>query len=121
MYQDASAGNRSARREVLKMIAKREKALAERKLHRHTPVEMLIEASDPDNANAALLLLGIAGFDPRWDHDQPKGQHLLLEPWAVQAALRRRGSGSLTERDVSEIRRCTRDPDTLRWPARICP
>src|SRR3546814_8667966 len=45
----------------------------------------------------------------------------LFRSWAVQAALRRRGSGSLTERDVSEIRRCTRDPGTLRWPARICP
>ena len=31
-YQDALAGNRAARREVLKMIAKREKAMADRGL-----------------------------------------------------------------------------------------
>src|SRR6516165_8954733 len=42
---------------------------------------------------------------------------LLLEPWAVQAALRRRRGGQrLTEEELEEVRRCTRNPETLRWP-----
>lgn len=115
-YQDALAGNRTARRAVLKMIAKREKALAARKPRRHTPIEVRVEATDPDNANAALLLLGIAGHDHRYQGCDAKYERLLLAPWAVQAALGRRGSGKLTARDISEIQRCTRDADTLRWP-----
>ena len=44
---------------------------------------------------------------------------LLLEPWAVQAALRRRrGSKALTTEDVDDIERSTRAPQTLRWPRR---
>ena len=46
---------------------------------------------------------------------------MLLEPWAVQAALsRRRGGRKLRDKDVAEIRRCTRDPDSLRWPKGAC-
>lgn len=42
---------------------------------------------------------------------------LLLELWAAQAALRRRRGGNrLTDTERDEIRRCTRDPDRLRWP-----
>jgi hypothetical protein len=72
---------------------------------------------DPDNADAALLLLGIAALNPaRADIGADRAQ-LLLEPWAVQAALRRRRGGHrLTDRDCDEIRRSTRDPDSLHWP-----
>jgi hypothetical protein len=104
-YQDAIAGNRAARREVLKMIAKREKWLAA-KAPKHRS-ELLIEPKDPDNANEALILLGIA---------EPSRWSLRLQPWAVQAALSRRGRRRLSAEDISEIKRCTRDPETLRWP-----
>ena len=72
---------------------------------------------DPDNADAALVLLGIAAPDPaRADVGDERAQ-LLFEPWAVQAALdRRRGGRRLTEREVNMVRRSTRDPDTVRWP-----
>ena len=56
-YQDAIAGNRAARREVLKMIAKREKWLAAKAPKKHRPVERLIEPTDLENANEALVLL----------------------------------------------------------------
>jgi hypothetical protein len=72
---------------------------------------------DPDNTDQALLILGIAGRDPArkdWDRERVS---LLLEPWAVQAALSRRRVGSrLSDKDVAEIRRCTRDANALRWP-----
>jgi hypothetical protein len=42
---------------------------------------------------------------------------LRLRPWAVQAALSR-GRRQLSAKDISEIKRLTRDADTLRWPAR---
>jgi Family of unknown function (DUF5681) len=110
-YQEAINGNRAAQREVLKMITKREKWLAAKR-----PVprfNFLMEPEDPDNANEALLLLGIAERDTRWYQD------LLLQPWAVQAALSRPGRRRLSANDVSEIKRCTRDAETLRWPAGV--
>jgi hypothetical protein len=76
-----------------------------------------LTSPDPDNADSALVLLGIAAPNPaRTDIGADRTQ-LLLEPWAVQAALRRRRGGNrLTDRERDEIRRCTRDPDCLRWP-----
>jgi len=62
-----------------------------------------------------MCLLGIATPDKRLEDHNPGA--ILLEPWAVQAALsRRRGGKALTKQDVGEIRRSTRTPETLRWP-----
>jgi hypothetical protein len=117
-YQDALAGDRAARREVLKMIAKREKAMADSGLLTPRTMPSVAEkvSPDPRNADAAMCLLGIAAPDNRDEHIPDA---LLLEPWAVQAAFRRRrGSKALTSKDVGEIKRCTRAPETLRWPRR---
>lgn len=117
-YRDALAGKRMAQREVVKWILKREAWLAqhEPKASSWQPIERLF-SPDPDNADAALLLLGIAKHNSsRADIGAQRAQ-LLLEPWAVQAALRRRRGGTrLTDRERDEIRRCTRDSDSLRWP-----
>ena len=81
-YQDALEGKRPAMREVLRWIKKREAWLAE-----HMPKArdfVLRLTDDPDNADTALLLLGIAAHNPDragWRKDRA---HLLLEPWAVQ-------------------------------------
>jgi hypothetical protein len=117
-YQDALAGNRAARREVLKMIAKREKAMADRGLSPRAIPSLTREISpDPRNADAAMCLLCIAAPDKSRKEYHPDA--ILLEPWAVQGALRRRrGSKALTNEDVSDIKRCTRAPETLRWPRR---
>ena len=115
-FQDALAGKRMAVREVLKWIFKHDAWLV-----KHAPKAYRLVTShispDPDNADAALLLLGIAAPEPaRADIAADRAQ-LLLEPWAAQAALRRRRGGQrLTDRQRNEIRRCTRDPDSLRWP-----
>ncbi len=116
-YRDAVEGKRMAMREVVKWILKREVWLAKHAPKASwQPIERHI-SPDPDNADAGLLLLGIAARDPaRADIGADRAQ-LLLEPWAVQAALRRRRGGSrLTDRERDEIRRCTGDPDSLRWP-----
>jgi hypothetical protein len=118
-YQDAIGGNRSARREILKMIAKREKYLTDHHPRQSRKIELLIEPHDPENAEAAMLLLGIAVRDPEREVSSDVGPPVQLEPWAVQAALsRRRGGRELTKSEISEIKRCTRTPDTLRWPRR---
>lgn len=118
-YQDALAGSRAARREVLKMIAKREKAMADRGLRtpRTTrPITRKI-SPDPRNADDAMCLLGIAAPNKSREEHDPGA--VLLEPWAVQAALRRRrGSKALSMQDIGDIERCTRAPETLRWPRR---
>jgi hypothetical protein len=77
-----------------------------------SPAITLRISPDPDNADAALLLLGIAAPNPaRAEFGEDRAQ-LLLEPWAVQAALqRRRGGQRLTDDERDSTRRRTRDPD----------
>jgi len=84
-FRDALAGKRMAQREVVKWIMEREAWLAKRapKASRQ-PIERLI-SPDPDNADAALLLLGIAAPNPARADIGAKRAQLLLEPWAVQA------------------------------------
>jgi hypothetical protein len=72
---------------------------------------------DPRNADAAMCLLGIAA--PNKSREEYDPDAILLEPWAVQAALRRRRGGkALTTENIDDIKRCTRAPETLRWPRR---
>jgi Family of unknown function (DUF5681) len=118
-YRDAVAGKRMAQREVLKWIMKREAWLAKHSPHasRSTTPRHISFSPDPDNADAALLLLGIAAENPARANIGDDRAQLLLEPWAVQSALRRRRGGNrLTDSELEEIRRSTRDPDSLRWP-----
>jgi Family of unknown function (DUF5681) len=115
-YQLAIAGDRRAQREVLKMIVAHEHAKSNST--GGTPrVEVRDEGWDPENTFEAMRLLDIAHFPerrpPSLQSDAP-----LLEPWAVQAALDRRGLGALTEDDVSLIEKWTRGAETLRWPKR---
>jgi Family of unknown function (DUF5681) len=116
-YRDAVAGKRMAQREVLKWIIKREAWLAKHAPSSSRSTTTRHISPDPDNADAALLLLGLAAANPaRADIGADRAQ-LLLEPWAVQAALRRRRGGNhLTEDERNTIRRCTRVSDSLRWP-----
>jgi hypothetical protein len=116
-YQRALNGDRMASREVLKWIMKRDAWLAKNGPKASPPAITRHISPDPDNADAALLLLGIAAPNPaRAEFGEDRAQ-LLLEPWVVQAALRRRRGGQrLTDDERDWIRRCTRDPDSLRWP-----
>ena len=112
-FHDALAGKRMAVREVVKWISMREAWFAKHAppLRRTLPYKT---SPDPNNADAALVLLGIAASNrDRGDLNLERAQ-LLLEPWAVQLALRR--DPSLTERDREEVRRSTRDAEALLWP-----
>jgi hypothetical protein len=115
-FQKALKGDRKAQREVLKWVRKREDWLA-KNAPAHWPKIIRKISPDPDNADAALQLLGIAAPNPaRADVGGNRAQ-LLLASWAAQAALsRRRGGNRLTDEDRDWIRRCTRDPDSLVWP-----
>jgi Family of unknown function (DUF5681) len=117
-YQEALAGSKPARREILKMIAKREQWRAKRK-PRRTAITRLLE-HDPRNADAAMLILGITTRAPKWG-EEDRYDRYLLEPWAVVEALRRLKAGRLSRRDLDECRRCTRDRDSIDWPEGIDP
>lgn len=109
-YQQALAGSRTARREVLKMIAKREEWFAK---HRPQVRKVTLKQEyDSDNANEAMLLLGVISPDP-WYPELP--DRYTLEPWAVAKALARPG-GSLSKRELTNIRACVRNAGSIRWP-----
>lgn len=114
-YQAALKGSRMAVRAVLKMIEKREVALAERNppVRRGARVEV---ESDSPNANAALRILGIAvkGHVPPGCGEGART--LKLANWAAQAGISRPGRRSLSDKDREDIARYTLDPDKLRWP-----
>jgi hypothetical protein len=46
----------------------------------------------------------------------PSGASRGRRSFATRPLRRRRGGNRLTDRERDEIRRCTRDPDSLRWP-----
>ena len=114
-YQDAIAGSRLARREVLRMIIKREKAKAAKQVTNRPGIEILQE-HPTDSANEAMRLLDIISDnnDPRDLRDEY--DRVLLEPWVVEAALERRRQLNLTKKQLDDIRRCTRDAQTLSLP-----
>lgn len=107
--RDALAGKRMAIRKVLKMIEKREVALAKKNATRRTPIK-IEHHHHSDNAHEATRILGIAEPDPthpnRWK----------VHSWATQAALSRPGNRKLAEKDEKDIKFFTFDPETLRWP-----
>ncbi len=114
----ALEGNKPAMREMLKLIEKRDTALAKSQAKKGAAkIESVMEPHDPTNAHEAMRILNIADADPMWTDTKFEDERLLLEPWAVQAALsRRRGVKRLTEKQVQDIHRQTRDPGSLRWP-----
>jgi Family of unknown function (DUF5681) len=116
-YQDAIKGKPMAMREVVKWIKERDAWRTKHERQASPPAVTRHISPDPENADAALLLLGIAALNPaRAEYTQDRAQ-LLLEPWAVQAAIyRRRGGQRLTDSERDEIRRSTRSSDSIRWP-----
>lgn len=109
-YQDAIGGNRSARREILKMIAKRETWLMRNKLVKQQPVEVK-SSVEGRTADDALQLLGIAVREERIGY--PDTAVLLkLAPWVTQLCLTRGARQGFEDKDIAQIRRSTRaDPE----------
>ena len=120
-YQAALKGSKMAVRAVLKMIEKREAALAKLAPAPVSSAYQFRHEEDPRNADDAMLLLGITVPDPNWSGPCQYGTRMKLAPWATRAALSRPGRKRLTTKDVEEINRCTLDPKQLRWPkGRVC-
>jgi len=92
------------------MIARRGTAIAA-KSPQSKVVKLVHEFEDPGNANAALVILGIAT-----QTDQGGYPRLKLLTWAVQAALSRRGRALLTAADIAEAKHRVLDPGAIRWP-----
>lgn len=117
-YRDAVAGDRAARREVLKMIEKREAALARQPATRQRRSIPHRIANTPDNANDAMRLLGIVVDDPRDFGGDTRYDRIRLLTWAVNAALRRRRGGRKLERgEIEDIKRQSLEADEIRWPS----
>lgn len=107
--KDALAGKRMAIRKVLKMIEKREKALAQKYPPPRRQIEMM-RHHDADNANEALRILGIAEPEPGFP------TRSKVHAWATQAALSRPGRKKFKRSDVDSINFFTFDSDGLHWP-----
>lgn len=115
-YQAALKGSKMAVRAVLKMIEKREAALAKAAPPpRHGPIQTRIE-DDPRNADTAMLLLGITVPDPSWTGTCEYGVRMKLANWAAQAGISRPGRQKLTLKDIEEVKRNTLTPEKLKWP-----
>lgn len=114
-YQAALKGSRMAIRHVLRMIEKREAALAKLDPPKPGPGKMEIE-HDADNANAAMLILGIAAHGEAPSGGGPAMRPLRIATWAAQAAISRRGRRHLDARAVEDIERLVANPGKLRWP-----
>lgn len=116
-YQAALKGSKMAVRAVLKMIEKRELALAAQ-----TPKPEPLKSNpcvlihDSDSADETMQLLGIASI-----HEAPSGmgwghRKLKLQTWAAQAAISRPGRRSLDDKHIADVKILTKNPDKLRWP-----
>lgn len=107
--KDALAGKRMATRKVLKMIEKREAALAKRNGPPPSKVSLVVHHSS-DNANEAMRILGIA------EPDRGHPRRWRVNAWAAQAALSRPGRRKFSRKDVEQIKIFTNDAETLHWP-----
>jgi Family of unknown function (DUF5681) len=116
-YQAALKGSKMAVRAVLKMIEKREVALAQfAPAPSGLPMEIRWE-HDARNADEAMLLLGITVPDPSWSGGPCQyGTRMKLATWATQAGLSRPGRRRLDKREVDAINHDTLDPKQLKWP-----
>jgi len=119
-YQAALKGSRLAIRQVLKMIEKREVALAKLTPPPARPVSWKVEY-DPDNANQAMILLGIADYGDSSPGGGPATRSLRLATWATQVAISRPGRRKLSEREIEDVKRLTLDADKLKWPRSVRP
>lgn len=112
-YQAALGGGKMAIRQVLKMIEKRETALAMR--NKPGGVKIIKEHEGySDNAKKALAILGIIEAEPSTDDSAE--YRWRVANWAAQAGLSRPGKRNLATKDVNDIKFFAKDSESLRWP-----
>jgi hypothetical protein len=114
-YQAALKGSKMAVRAILKMIEKRELALA-KKAPPTVQAMKFGQEEDPRKADAAMLVLGITVPDPTWEDPCEYGARMKLATWAAQAAISRPGRRPLPEKDRENVKRQTINSEALKWP-----
>jgi hypothetical protein len=115
-YQAALKGKRMAVRQVLKMIEKRETAMG---VDRPPPTRVRFEIEhDSNNANEAMLILGLIQYGDPDDGGGPGTRRLQLSTWAAQAGISRPGRKTLSDQDIDDIKRRTFESAKLKWPRR---
>nr|WP_298930345.1 DUF5681 domain-containing protein [uncultured Erythrobacter sp.] len=112
-FKDALAGSKMAIRQVLKMIEKREVALAKRYKPPVRKMTMEHEAYS-ENAEKALRILGITEPASGWGDET--SHRMRIATWATQAALSRSGKRKFLAKDGNDIEFFTQDSDQLKWP-----
>jgi hypothetical protein len=118
-YQRAITGSRRAGKKIVKMILEREKLRFKRRALRPPRIKSQHEQVDPENALAALEILGIASRKASLNVGDSRNGYLRLERWAVEAALRRRNFEDLSSSDMQFIRTWTHDAVDVKWPKRL--
>ncbi len=114
-YQAALKGSKMAIRQVLKMIEKREVALAKRNPAPIRPIKMQCEY-DSDNADEAMCILDIAVRKESAGTGEDMPNRFLLSTWAAQAAISRPGRRKFNKKDTEDVQRFTNEPGKLKWP-----
>lgn len=114
-YQAALAGDRRARREVLRMIREREKWL-EKHAPKPPPPKLNFDHHDPIEINEVLKMLDITGEHQLWKELDPTHDRPRLKTWAVQEALSRPGRRGLHPSNIESVERVCLEPTALRWP-----
>lgn len=113
-YRAALKGSRMAIRAVLKMIEKREVALAKKNQSLASPAMCRIQTEwSADNADEALKLLGIISVGN--SETEKTYNQFKIEAWAAQAALSRPGRRWNGRPRPVDINAMVHDPGTLRW------
>jgi hypothetical protein len=115
-YQAALKGSKMAVRAILKMIEKRELALAKKAPPPAVQAMKFGHEGDPRNADAAMLLLGITVPDPTWEDPCEYGTRMKIANWAAQAGISRPGRRPLSDKDRENIKTQTINSETLKWP-----
>lgn len=125
--KDALSGKAGAIKTAVRMLIRREKwirseankkAQRAKRYEKNAIPEFRKTCNDPQNADTALQILGIATRDTQYEESVNRSGyvHLRLEHWAVEMALsRRRSSEPLSAQEFKSINACTHDPDNLRW------
>jgi hypothetical protein len=116
-YERAIAGNARALKRLIPKLIEREMARPKPRRRRVKAGRILIEHGDPQNARAAMELLGIIQNDPvECEKETPIEFFCLIEPWAVEASLDRHRFGARKKDDIDFLKAWTRDPESIVWP-----
>lgn len=116
-YNAAVGGNRQAMREVVRMIKMRDAHLEKHGVNpAPVPTQVTKFSFDSDNVDKALVLLGMARWQPMFDFPCGSDRQILkLQNWVAQTAMARRNAPELNEDDLILLRNATRDPSQVRW------